>query len=400
MSGRARQAIERKRVLYYSHDGYGLGHIRSTLAMVNELSRRRPDLAHLAMTGSLETHAWELPSTFDYVKLPATAKSTIYQGLPAYREPGARRARGGIWSVREALIQRTAACYLPHALYVDWSPAGHQGELRRAVLALHEQRPRPTLVLALTDLISDGETIRHDWERDRAYPLLDEVYDHIFVYGSRRIFDVVSEYNLSAAAAAKTVYLGYHRRIERITPASEVRARLGAANAPLVVVTTGGGADGQSIIGAWLRAAQSPQLAGVVSYVVAGPLMAAREQERLREIAAQVPTVHFVPFTNELISYMNAADLVITMCGYNTVSEVLSLGKRSIVIPRSRLWREQVVRAERLQELGYATYLRPDDLTSDVLRNAVLAALAAPPPRIELEFDGLARGAEIIARSL
>jgi predicted glycosyltransferase len=42
--------------------------------------------------------------------------------------------------------------------------------------------------------------------------------------------------------------------------------------------------------------------------------------------------VHFVPFTNELISHINAADVVVTMCGYNTVSEVLSLGKRAIVI--------------------------------------------------------------------
>jgi predicted glycosyltransferase len=397
---RTRQIAERKRVLYYSHDGFGLGHIRSTLAMVNELSRRRPDVAHLAMTGSLETHAWELPATFDYVKLPATAKSTIYQGLPAWREPRAVRPRAGIWAVREAIIHRTASSYLPHALYVDWSPAGHQGELRRGLMALHELRPRPTLVLALTDLISDGETIRGDWRRDRAYPLLDDVYDHILVYGSPEIFDVVSEYHLSPAAAAKLTYCGYHRRIETLTPPEQVRTRLGATNAPLVVVTTGGGADGSTIVANWLRAARSPELDGVVSFVVAGPLMPARDQERLRDVAAPLSNVHFVPFTNEFISHINAADVVITMCGYNTVSEVLSLGKRSIVIPRSKLWKEQVIRAERLEELGYATYLRPDELSPDRLRDAVLASLAEPPPHIPLSFDGLARGAEIVARGL
>jgi predicted glycosyltransferase len=267
-------------------------------------------------------------------------------------------------------------------------------------MALHEQRPRPTLVLALTDLISDGPTIRGDWRRDRAYPLLDEVYDHIFVYGSPDIFDVVSEYDLSPAAAAKTSYLGYHRRIEALTPPEQVRARLGARDAPLVVVTTGGGADGATIVTNWLRATRSPHLEGVVSFVVAGPLMSAADQVRLRSLAETLPNVHFVPFTNELISHINAADLVITMCGYNTVSEVLSLGKRSIVIPRSKLWKEQVVRAERLHELGYATYLHPDTLTPDGLRDAALSALAAPPPEIHLRFDGLERGAEIVARAL
>lgn len=397
---RGRQPEERRRVLYYSHDGFGLGHIRSTLAMVHALSRLRPNVAHLAMTGSLETHAWELPSSFDYVKLPATAKSLIYYGLPVRREPRGERPRRDIWSVREALIYRTATSYLPHALYVDWSPAGHQGELRRAILALHAQRPRPTLILALTDLISDGETIRGDWRRDRAYPLLDEVYDHILVYGSPDVFEVVGEYALSPAAAAKTTYLGYHRRIEPLTPPEDVRRRLGATSAPLVVVTTGGGADGAPIIAAWLRAARAPALAGIVSFIVAGPLMSAADQARLRATAATTPNTHFVPFTNELLSHINAADLVITMGGYNTVSEVLSLGKRSIVIPRTGLWKEQVIRAERLQALGYTTCLHPDELTPERLRDAALTALAAPPPDIRLRFDGLERGAELIAAAL
>jgi predicted glycosyltransferase len=74
---------------------------------------------------------------------------------------------------------------------------------------------------------------------------------------------------------------------------------------------------------------------------------------------------------------MNAADTVISMAGYNTVCELLTLGKRSILVPRVKPVEEQKIRAERMANFGAFRTILPDALTPDVLENAIAEQLQA-----------------------
>ena len=51
---------------------------------------------------------------------------------------------------------------------------------------------------------------------------------------------------------------------------------------------------------------------------------------------------------------------VVTMGGYNTISEVLQTGVPALVIPRVRPSEEQLIRASELVALGLADMLHPD----------------------------------------
>ena len=388
----------RPRALFYSHDGFGLGHIRITLAMAHELALRRPDASLLALTGSPQAHAYELPPNFDYIKMPTAAKGTLYADLPIHRE--LPLAQSGVWFVREALIRRATAAYSPDLVIVDHAAAGHLRELSRALRELRAAKPQATFVLELTDIINDGPSTREDWKRSGAYTFMEELYDHILIFGSPDVFDMISEYGFSAATAAKTRYVGYMRRHDRLTPPEEIRAQLGAQNMPLVVVTTGGGADGGRDIQMYLRALRSRALDGVYSFVVTGPLLESRARAELEELAADLPELTMIPFTSDLLSYINAADLVVSKGGYNAMCEVMSLGKRAIVIPRATMWQEQVVRAERFAALGLLTMLHPNDLTPELMSASVIAALHDPPPTVMLDFDGLARAGELFSAAL
>jgi predicted glycosyltransferase len=82
-------------------------------------------------------------------------------------------------------------------------------------------------------------------------------------------------------------------------------------------------------------------------------------------------------FTDDLISHMNAADTVISMAGYNTVCELLTLGKRSILVPRVKPVEEQKIRAERMANFGAFRTILPDALTPHVLENAIVEQLQA-----------------------
>src|SRR5688572_9871669 len=62
------------RILLYSHDTFGLGHIRRTLSIAWGLAAALPRASLLCLTGSPRAHAFPMPDCMDYLKLPAVTK--------------------------------------------------------------------------------------------------------------------------------------------------------------------------------------------------------------------------------------------------------------------------------------------------------------------------------------
>jgi len=165
---------------------------------------------------------------------------------------------------------------------------------------------------------------------------------------------------------------------------------LGITRETFVLVTVGGGRDGFPVLDAYLRLLDIlPQQVELFSLLVGGPNLPQAEgdvvRERCREIAMTKPDrqVRFVEFSPQLLEYMAAADLVVSMGGYNTLMEILSLEKRALIIPRVDLRLEQLIRASLFERLGLIQMAHPDQLTPETLAETFLAALHAPPPSRE-----------------
>src|SRR5260370_565445 len=95
--------------------------------------------------------------------------------------------------------------------------------------------------------------------------------------------------------------------------------------------------------------------------------LSSEQKQAIRGTADSREGLRVIEFTDGLLSYMNAADVVISMAGYNTICELLTLGKRSIVVPRVKPVEEQKIRAERLAGLGAFRMILPGDLTPQTL---------------------------------
>jgi predicted glycosyltransferase len=121
--------------------------------------------------------------------------------------------------------------------------------------------------------------------------------------------------------------------------------------------------------------------------------MSAGNQAVIHDIAKGLDHVQVVEFTRDLASYMLAADLVVSMAGYNTIVEILSMNKRAVVVPRVKPVQEQWIRASRLDGLGLLKCLDPSELTPERLMKAVSDQLAGgdrrPHPATLIDFDGL-----------
>lgn len=384
-----------RRVLFYSHDGTGLGHLRITLGVATAYAAMRPRDSLLLLTGSLQTGAFALPDNLDYVKLPAMPKRDLYASLPPTE--GYTGSHNSTIRFRTALALATIQAFDPHLVVIDHAPAGLFRELAPSFDWLRGRDPLPSLALLMRDVTFGADQTRSIWTNEEVYPLLDEVYDRILVYGDRRVFDPIAAYGLSELAASRTRFCGYLAPAPPHRSPAQVRGEVGADHLPLIAVSVGGGADGCAVLRTYFAGLRERSRMPVQSYVVTGPLLPQSDRAEIVAMIDGLQHAHVVDFDPDFTAVVQAADAVVCMGGYNSIAESVYFGKRPIVIPRVPGSEEQVLRAEGFARLGLATLVAPNPPDASALWEVIdreLSGVGHPEPI--LAFDGL----ECIAQEL
>ena len=376
-------------ILMYSHDTYGLGHIRRTLAIAGQL--RTPDVNILILTGSPIVGRFDFPPQIDFVRVPGMIKMTNEEYLPLSIKINARHAL----KIRQSIITGTAKAFQPHLFIVDKAPLGLKREIIPTLQWIRRSHPRARTILGLRDIMDDAESTQADWEEKGVYDVLEQYYSEIWVYGNQEFYDPIREYNIPEETSRKIIFTGYiPRTIPKPGQINEVRReqRLGP-DEKLVVVTTGGGGDGYAHVDAFLTMleewGESPPLRTVI---VTGPFMPKKQRTEIyaRSKALQIRSYRFYRRMERLIG---AADVVVSMGGYNTVCEILSQRKASLIIPREKPRQEQLIRAQVLHQHNLADFIPGRQLNANLLLDKLRALLENPEPYHqsirEFKFTGL-----------
>jgi predicted glycosyltransferase len=367
--------------LVYSHDGFGLGNVRRCLRVCDLLGREIPGLSTLLVTSSPVVDAFQHTANMDIVKLPSVHRRARSQYVAKYLRSPYRDVK----RMREKLVLAAFQGFNPHLVLVDKVPLGLGGELRPSLDWLKKSRPKARLILGMRDILDDPEQVSEQWRNHKLFEILERYYDSIWVFGTQRVCDVAQDYQFPPAIAGKLNYCGYVLPPSVLRPRDEIRRELGLTSEKLILVTAGGGGDGYELMKTFLKSARllhGRRANGhepAQSVVVLGPEMREVKRQRLMNKVAQTPGIlRVLDFTAVMTQLMHAADLVVSMGGYNTLCEILSLEKRSIIVPRVHPVTEQWIRARRMQDLGLLEMLHPEDLTPEALAAKIDTALFAP----------------------
>lgn len=365
-----------KKILVYSHDTYGLGNLRRMSAISQALQKTIPDTSILLLSGSPMAHGFRLTEGMDYIKLPCLTRKQ----RDGYEAKFLRTDLQATIRLRSDLILAAAKNFQPDILLVDKKPFGVKNELQSALEYLYEHHPQMKAALILRDILDAPEATLSVWQGRQYFAVIEKFYEQVLVLGTPEIFDPREEYQFPASVASKVKFCGYLRRANGTKTRAEIRAALRLApEQKLVVATLGGGEDAFEIIATYLAGlAQLPRANNMHSVIVTGPEMKAAQCEQLKTRAANLAHITMLEFTDDLMSYLGAADAVIAMGGYNTICEILSLNKKAVIIPRVRPVQEQFIRAQRMSALGLFDYIHPDELTPQILLQKLFAQLAAP----------------------
>jgi predicted glycosyltransferase len=367
------------RLLFYAREATGLGQLARLHTVCRGLSRHWPGVAQLVVTGSpFPERLSGLPGV-DWIKLPSVERvgPDVFapRSLPMPIEE-LRRLRGAVLlaAVRE---------FRPDVLVVDSFP--DDPEILPALQQGGADGHRFRRVLALRDVVAEPELVRQTWTAAGVFKLLDDVYDLILVYGDDALYPAARDYHFSPAALAKTRYVGYLRR-EAEASAEQVRAAMRLTTGRLVLVTAGGGRDGYPLLRGALDAAALPGGRPADWFLVTGPFMPETERQTLAAAAQGMPGVRVAARIDDLPAHVAAADVVVSMGGYNTLCEILSFARPAVIVPRVRPIREQLVRSELLRQRGLIDMIHPDELTPARVRAAVDHLPPRPsgaPPRLD-----------------
>jgi len=374
--------FEDARILMYSHDTFGLGHLRRCRAIAHALVEDFGGLSILIVSGATIAGAFDYRSRVDFMKIPSVIKlrNGEYTSLARHID------LADTMKMRQSIIRHTAETFQPDIFIVDKEPMGLRGEVEETLAYLRTRGTR--LVLGLREVMDAPHLLDAEWKQRDVMQKIAQYYDDVWVYGPPDFYDPLVGLDVPAEVRAKMTFLGF---LQRSVPGGEDPSH--RPEGRYLLVTTGGGGDGADLVHDVIHAYQQDQTLTHPALVVLGPYMSAKQRTKLMRKGSKIPWIKVIQFDARMEELIAGAAGVVAMGGYNTFCEILSFDKPALIVPRVLPREEQLIRARRAAELGVVDMLLPSESADPLRLAAALKALPdrAPPSQagVELRLDGL-----------
>jgi predicted glycosyltransferase len=212
---------------------------------------------------------------------------------------------------------------------------------------------------------------------NRVTQTLNRYFDALLVHSDPDAVRLTSCFSSMAAIQIPVVYTGF------VTPFPDPAKRDGIRNSlgvtpteVLVVVSAGGGNVGVELL---VAACQAHKLlenrTRVKMLLITGPYMDTREIYQIK--AAETEDIQVIEFYQEFVSLLHAADLSISMGGYNTLMNCLAARVPALIMPFDQN-REQRMRLNRLHSYGELFELEKQELAPIALARRIQERLDKP----------------------
>jgi predicted glycosyltransferase len=381
--------LEDARILMYSHDTFGLGHLRRCRTIAHSLVEDFRGLQVLIISGATIAGAFDYRARVDFVKIPSVIK--LRNGEYTSMERHVDLAE--TLRMRQSIIRSTAEMFQPDIFIVDKEPLGLRGEVEETLSYLKTRGT--TLILGLREVMDAPELLAAEWQRNDVLRKIGMLYDTIWVYGPPDFYDPLAGLDVPANVRAKMNFVGFLQR-----SLSKVEEPGHRPKEDYLLVTTGGGGDGADLVHNVIHAYQQDPELKHRALIVLGPYMPAKKRRKLLRKGANIPSIEMIEFDNRMEELIAGAKAVVAMGGYNTYCEILSFDKPALIVPRVAPRQEQLIRARRAAELGLVEMFLPEEADDALKFAAALKALPdrAPPSKSNpnLTLEGLGHISEIV----
>lgn len=356
-----------KKILFYSHDTYGLGHLSRILKIGQYIAQHRKNISILIVSGSGIIHKIKIPPGIDYIKVPSVTKIGDDQYKSKYLDIDIE----DIITLRQNILLDAALSFKPDVFVIDNVPLGLKNEATLTLENLSKVRPRCKIILTMRDVLDEPAKIKRVWARDGIYEQIEKYFDSVLVFGQQDIYNIIKKYEIPEPTASKFHFCGYLNNAPITISPETLKKNLGVDEHKLILITAGGGGDGDTFIETALKGLHQYNSNKFKIIIILGPDFPKHSEENVRSLYGKNNQFIIKNFVENLPDFINASDLVITMGGYNTICEILTFNKKAIVIPRITPRVEQLIRAKLLSKYGLLEYIHPKSLNTKILLHKI-----------------------------
>jgi predicted glycosyltransferase len=374
----------RRRILFYVQHLLGIGHLVRSARIARSLAGH--GFAVDFVVGGEPVPGIDVGDAV-LTQLPPARAAAGFSGLLDERgDPMSEAAKAERRDRLLALFEARA----PDILLIEAFPFGRRQMDFELLPLLDRARAlarRPRIVVSVRDILQRNRKPRRDRE---TVEIVERYVDLVLVHGDPRLARLADSFPPAERFADRIAYTGLVGPDPGAPAPSDHHA---------VIVSAGGGAVGERLIRAALAARPLTSLREAPWLVVTGPNLPAATEAELRRSAG--PSVSIARFAPDLPQRLRTAALSISQAGYNTVADLLAACCRPVLVPFAAGGEtEQSDRARLLQARGLAVVLDEAALDGRALAAAIGEALRLAPRRADLDLNGAATTARLLATQL
>jgi predicted glycosyltransferase len=359
------------KIMLYSQHVLGIGHFFRSMEIARALHRHEV----MFVEGGDPLPGFTAPPHVQRFLLPPLMMDAEFKSMEVHEGN-----LDEIKAARAKLLMEAFLDFAPQILITELFPFGRRQfrfELMPVLQTIRKRSMSTRVICSLRDILVEktNQAAYEAWVLEK----LHTYYDLLLVHSDPRVISLEETFTQVDKIKIPFHYTGFVTRpLPKVTKEPDRK---------IIVASSGGGKVGVDLLASAILAVQSLPDPKLVLKVFIGPFMENADRDLLQNLTVRDSRTTLQLFSPDFLAELMAAELSISMAGYNTCMDLLSTGVKAIVRPFPQN-REQGLRARKLESLGLVRVI--DDLGLVPLSQTIENALASPmkPPHLHPNLEG------------
>ncbi|UCD79429.1 MAG: glycosyl transferase [Desulfobacterales bacterium] len=380
-------------IIFYCQYVWGMGHLVRSLEFARALSEH-----HVTLVAGGQDVDVDLPPNLQYVKLPVLYMDEHFTTLI----PGdSARSVALIQQSRKDILYELFQVKQPGMFIIELYPFGRSifgFELEPVLEDIRAGKfGSVKAICSLRDILVEKKD--PNAYEERVIQKLNQYFDALLIHSDERLLRLDETFSRVGDIQVPVVYTGFITQQTDPAAGGKLRRELDISSGQkLVVASAGGGRSGYKILSSVLDASELLRNRMPIRLeIFAGPFM--ENEEFLKLAARSAPGVRVRRFTRQFQDYLYAADLSVSLAGYNTCMNLLMTQVPAIVYPYVRQ-REQPMRINKIKKFLPMKVLNDGDLRPERLSQHMHHMLQHNRAfkTLSIDVNGARNAAEFLSR--
>ena len=370
------------KIIQYCQHVWGVGHLFRTLEILRALSDHK-----IVMVTGGERIDIPLPEHVREIHLPEIMMDPEYKG---FLTTDAELSFAEVKAKRKKRLYEIFQKEAPDLFIVELYPFGRNAfrfELNPVLKAIrNDDLPKCKVICSIRDILVEKKD--QTAFEERVITRLNRWFDAILIHSDPNLVMLDDTFSRISDIKPLVHYTGFVSAEPPLNSRKEFRKKLNISeDAILIVASAGGGRSGAPLLKSVISAFRSIQTdRPSFLFVFTGPYMSRQDFEHIKGHSGNGISVS--RFTDDFLSYLIAADLSVSMGGYNTCMNIIATKVPAMVLPFSGD-REQGIRVDRLERLGILKQLNGPDLEHQRLSTLMEESISRKPSgSVSIDMNG------------